>query len=94
MENSEEPADGWHDTKYFSGMQTAFIATTQSISALVFFIIFALNDGADAFSTVIIGSIFLAIFVSYRRYFKPIEDSYKKLIVWIFSLYKKYLSGN
>ena len=65
----------------------------QGISALIFFIIFAFNDGAGAFSTFIIGSIILSIVIKFKKYFKPILDSYKKLIVWMFGFYKKYLRG-
>ena len=93
-EENEEPPDGWHDKEYMSGIGKSMIVGSQTLSALIFFVIFAFNDGAGAFSTLIIGSIILGVVVTFRRYFKPIEDSYKKLIVWIFSLYKKYLSGN
>ena len=54
-----EPPDGpdhWYmaDTSLMVGM------VFQGLSALIFFIMFAFNDGAAAFSTVIIGSIILA----------------------------------
>ena len=94
VETYGEPPDGregrWGVRNGFNQVFMAF----QGLSALIFFVIFAFNDGAGAFSTLIIGSIILGVVVTFRRYFKPIVDSYKKLIVWIFSLYKKYLSGN
>ena len=83
--NNEEPPDSWHDTEYMSDIGKSMVVGSLGLSALIFFVIFAFNDGAGAFSTLIIGSIILGIVVTFRRYFKPIVDSYKKLIVWIFS---------
>jgi hypothetical protein len=88
--NNEEPPDSWHDTEYMSDIGKSMVVGSQAISALIFFIIFALNDGEGAFSTLIIGSIILAIVIPFRRYLKPVVDSYKKLIVWMFGFYKKY----
>ena len=83
-EENEEPPDSWHDTEYMSDIGKSMVVGSQGLSALIFFVIFAFNDGAAAFSTLIIGSIILGIVVTLRRYFKPILDSYKKLIVWMF----------
>ena len=85
MEENEEPPDSWHDKEYMSDIGKSMVVGSQGLSALIFFVIFAFNDGAGAFSTLIIGSIILGIVVTFRRYFKPIVDSYKKLIVWMFS---------
>ena len=93
VESHGEPADG-REGRW--GIRNTFNLTSmalQGISALIFFIIFAFNDGAGAFSTFIIGSIILSIVIKFKQYFKPIVDSYKKLIVWIFGFYKKYLRG-
>ena len=84
MKENEEPPDSWHDTEYMSDIGKSMVVGSQGLSALIFFVIFAFNDGAAAFSTLIIGSIILGIVVTFRRYFKPILDSYKKLIVWMF----------
>ena len=84
MKENEEPPDSWHDTEYMSDIGKSTVVGSQGLSALIFFVIFAFNDGAAAFSTLIIGSIILGIVVTFRRYFKPILDSYKKLIVWMF----------
>ena len=84
MDENEEPPDSWHDTEYMSDIGKSTVVGSQGLSALIFFVIFAFNDGAAAFSTLIIGSIILGIVVTFRRYFKPILDSYKKLIVWMF----------
>ena len=83
-EENEEPPDSWHDTEYMSDIGKSMVVGSQGLSALIFFVIFAFNDGAAAFSTLIIGSIILGIVVTFRRYFKPNLDSYKKLIVWMF----------
>ena len=85
MDENEEPPDSWHDTEYMSDIGKSMVVGSQGLSALIFFVIFAFNEGAAAFSTLIIGSIILGIVVTFRRYFKPIVDSYKKLIVWMFS---------
>ena len=92
-EENEEPPDSWHDTEYMSDIGKSMVVGSQGLSALIFFIIFAFNDGAGAFSTFIIGSIILSIVIKFKQYFKPIVDSYKKLIVWMFGFYKKYLRG-
>ena len=84
MKENEEPPDGWHDKEYMSDIGKSMVVGSQGLSALIFFVIFAFNDSAGAFSTVIIGSIILGIVITLRRYFKPIEDGYKKLIVWMF----------
>ena len=93
VESHGEPPDGregrWGIRNSFNLLSMAL----QGISALIFFIIFAFNDGAGAFSTFIIGSIILSIVIKFKQYFKPILDSYKKLIVWMFGFYKKYLRG-
>ena len=93
VESHGEPPDGregrWGIRNGFNLSSMAL----QGISALIFFIIFAFNDGAGAFSTFIIGSIILSIVIKFKQYFKPILDSYKKLIVWMFGFYKKYLRG-
>ena len=88
-EENEEPPDGWHDKEYMSGIGKSMIVGSQTLSALIFFVIFAFNDSAGAFSTIFIGSIILGIVITLRRYFKPIVDSYKKFIVWMFGFLKK-----
>ena len=89
MENGTEPPDGWHDTEYFSDIAKGWIVISQSISALIFFIIFAFNDGSGAFSTVIIGSIIVAILIIFKRFFNSIWDNYVKFLEWVYSIYKK-----
>ena len=57
LETNGEPPDG-HQSHF--GPARSFIMifmTLQGISALIFFIIFAFNDGAGAFLSFIIGSI-------------------------------------
>ena len=89
MENGTEPPDGWHDTEYFSDIAKGWIVISQSISALIFFIIFAFNDGAGAFSTFIIGSIILAIIIKFFKYCKVFIEKYSDFLEWVYSIYKK-----
>ena len=90
VETNGEPPDGregrWGVRNGFNQLFMAF----QGVSALIFFIIFAFNDGAAAFSTVIIGSIILAIVIIFKRYFNSIWDNYTKFIEWVYSIYKKF----
>ena len=93
VETNGEPPDGregrWGVRNGFNQLFMAF----QGVSALIFFIIFAFNDGAAAFSTVIIGSIILAIVIIFKRYFNSIWDNYTKFIEWVYSIYKKFFRG-
>ena len=94
VETNGEPPDGregrWGVRNGFNQLFMAF----QGVSALIFFIIFAFNDGAAAFSTVIIGSIILAIVIIFKRYFNSIWDNYTKFIEWVYSIYKKFFRGH
>ena len=87
-ENNKEPPDGWHDTEYRSEIGTSMVVGSQGISAIIFFIIFAFNDGAGAFSTFIIGSIILGIVIKLYKYFKTFID---KCANFLESTYKKVL---
>jgi len=87
-ENNKEPPDGWHDTEYRSEIGTSMVVGSQGISATIFFIIFAFNDGAGAFSTFIIGSIILGIVIKFYKYFKTFID---KCANFLESTYKKVL---
>ena len=87
-ENNKEPPDGWHDTEYRSEIGTSMVVGSQGISAIIFFIIFAFNDGAGAFSTFIIGSIILGIVIKFYKYFKTFID---KCANFLESTYKKVL---
>jgi len=93
VETNGEPPDGregrWGVRNGFNQLFMAF----QGVSALIFFIIFAFNDGTAAFSTVIIGSIILAIVIIFKRYFNSIWDNYTKFIEWVYSIYKKFFRG-
>ena len=93
VETNGEPPDGregrWGVRNGFNQLFMAF----QGVSALIFFIFFAFNDGAAAFSTVIIGSIILAIVIIFKRYFNSIWDNYTKFIEWVYSIYKKFFRG-
>tara|TARA_B100000953_G_scaffold114995_1_gene94532 strand:+ start:28 stop:465 length:438 start_codon:yes stop_codon:yes gene_type:complete len=93
VETNGEPPDGregrWGVRNGFNQLFMAF----QGVSALIFFIIFAFNDGAAAFSTVIIGSIILAIVIIFKRYFNSIWDNYTKFLEWVYSIYKKFFRG-
>ena len=93
VETNGEPPDGregrWGVRNGFNQLFMAF----QGVSALIFFIIFAFNDGAAAFSTVIISSIILAIVIIFKRYFNSIWDNYTKFIEWVYSIYKKFFRG-
>ncbi len=93
VETNGEPPDGregrWGVRNGFNQLFMAF----QGVSALIFFIIFAFNDGAAAFSTVIIGSIILAIVIIFKRYFNSIWDNYTKFLEWVYSIYKKFYRG-
>ena len=94
VETNGEPPDGregrWGVRNGFNQLFMAF----QGVSALIFFIIFAFNDGAAAFSTVIIGSIILAIVIIFKRYFNSIWDNYTKFLEWVYSIYKKFFRGH
>ena len=92
-ENNKEPPDGWHDTEYRSEIGTSMVVGSQGISAIIFFIIFAFNDGAGAFSSFIISSIVLSIVIKFRRYFNSILNTYGKLVELMFGFYKKFLRG-
>ena len=88
LETNGEPPDG-HQSHF--GPARSFIMifmTLQGISALIFFIIFAFNDGAGAFSTFIIGSIILGIVIKLYKYFKTFID---KCANFLESTYKKVL---
>ena len=88
LETNGEPPDG-HQSHF--GPARSFIMifmTLQGISALIFFIIFAFNDGAGAFSTFIIGSIILGIVIKFYKYFKTFID---KCANFLESTYKKVL---
>ena len=93
VETNGEPPDGregrWGVRNGFNQLFMAF----QGVSALIFFIIFAFNDGAAAFSTVIISSIILAIVIIFKRYFNSIWDNYTKFLEWVYSIYKKFFRG-
>ncbi len=93
VETNGEPPDGregrWGVRNGFNQLFMAF----QGVSALIFFIIFAFNDGAAAFSTVIISSIILAIVIIFKRYFNSIWDNYTKFLEWVYSIYKKFYRG-
>ena len=91
LETEGEPPDG-HQSHF--GPARGFIMifmTLQGISALIFFIIFAFNDGAGAFSSFIISSIILSIVIKFRRYFNSILNTYGKLLELMFGFYKKFL---
>ena len=94
VETNGEPPDGregrWGVRNGFNQLFMAF----QGVSALIFFIIFAFNDGTAAFSTVIIGSIILAIVIIFKRYFNSIWDNYTKFLEWVYSIYKKFFRGH
>ena len=94
VETNGEPPDGregrWGVRNGFNQLFMAF----QGVSALIFFIIFAFNDGTAAFSTVIIGSIILAIVIIFKRYFNSIWDNYAKFLEWVYSIYKKFFRGH
>ena len=84
-----EPPDG-PDHWYMGNMSLMIGMTIQGLSALIFFIIFAFNDGAGAFSTFIIGSIILAIIIKFNKYFQTFMDNYTKFLEWVYRLYKKF----
>ena len=94
VETNGEPPDGregrWGVRNGFNQVFMAF----QGLSALIFFIIFAFNDGAAAFSTFIVGSIILAILIKFTRYFKFIWDSYIKFLEWVYSIYRKFFRNH
>ena len=89
VETYGEPPDGregrWGVRNGFNQIFMAF----QGLSALIFFIIFAFNDGAGAFSTFIIGSIILAIIIKFFKYFKVFIEKYSDFLEWVYRIYKK-----
>ena len=89
VEAHGEPPDG-HDHWYIGDTSLMIGYTIQGLSALIFFIIFAFNDGAGAFSTFIIGSIILAIIIKFNKYFQIFTDNYTKFLEWVYRLYKKF----
>ena len=89
VEAHGEPPDG-ADHWYIGDMSLMIGYIIQGLSALIFFIIFAFNDGAGAFSTFIIGSIILAIIIKFFKYFKVFIEKYSDFLEWVYRLYKKF----